>query len=279
MDAGGSRQAPVEASSAPSAARALHVRGPMRSIVLCFAALASLVVSACGGQTVGIDPFGPSSPGTRSSSDAGSGSDPTPGADGGPATPVTTDAGIKVPTVADASTGVSCTTSADCSGGAQCAWPVTEDVCIAFNPAGTCVMPHESPCQLEESETGCGCDGTDVQWTTGCVGLPTGWAPVGIAHYGSCADAGTDAGQTVCQSDGDCLSPAGMPALLCGFPVHGGCGATGTCVPEMSVTGDCNMVPMPACACDGTRVLIECGATFTTKPVAHRGACDGDGGL
>jgi len=97
--------------------------------------------------------------------------------------------------------------------GQECAWPVTEDVCIAFNPAGSCVTPLALACNAVEEVTGCGCNGQNVTWSSGCVGLPSGWAPIGLAHAGACeapvpptpVDAsGPTPIVTECQTGSDC---------------------------------------------------------------------------
>ena len=163
-------------------------------------AVLSCAAAACGGLTVGVDP-------ERTATDAGPGPHPTGEPDSGSLPP------SSPPSSVDASTGVSCTTSAACSDGQECAWPVTEDVCIAFNPAGSCVTPLALACNAVEEVTGCGCNGQNVTWSSGCVGLPSGWAPIGLAHAGACeapvpptpVDAsGPTPIVTECQTGSDC---------------------------------------------------------------------------
>jgi hypothetical protein len=230
----------------------------------------AFAASACGGATVGIGPGIPD--------DAG-GHPPDQGDGGTP--PVGVDAGG--PTSHDAASGPSCMKDVDCTGGQKCAWPTSEDTCDSLLPvSGTCVTPLDEPCGAEELVTGCGCGDHDVQWTTGCVGLPQGWAPVGLQHAGPCAGGGpgADAGPTMgdsgsttsCETSADCA-----PGLQCGFGLHAGCGAVGQCLP-MSDFPLCNCIGAPYCGCDGTDLDVSCCTTYVNQPVQHEGACGGEDG-
>jgi hypothetical protein len=259
-----------------------------RIVFASFPFVAFALTSACGGATLsgGLYQDGGSSgdDGGATHEDAGTHvppGTPTPGRDGGT-------------TLKDASTGVSCLTSSDCSTGEECAWPTSEDYCVAFNPAGTCVKPVVEPCQVIIQETGCGCDGVNVTWTSGCSGLPMGYAPQGLLHAGACTDGGAvppvdDAGDppplddggtrdtdastgTPCASNNDC--PVGQQ---CGYEKALMCSATAQCEPAEDF-GLCNC-EMPACFCDGTTGGVPCCGTYSPKPLAPAGSCATDGGF
>ena len=202
---------------------------PFRPLpVLVFAVLSS-AAAACGGQTVGINPEGPPASDDAGADAAPHPTHPTGEPDSGVLPPISPPSGV------DASRGVSCTSSADCSGGQQCAWPVSEDICTAFNPAGSCVTPVDLPCGAVQEITGCGCNGQNVTWSSGCSGLPSGWAPAGLAHAGACeggptpispqCTTGSDcgAGEICLNTDplqvpsGNCVAnPCGSEPLSCG---------------------------------------------------------------
>ena len=84
---------------------------------------------------------------------------------------------------------------------------------------------------------------------------------------------GTDASdggtRTGCTSDSECGSNE-----TCGFLASDACQATGQCV---ATSGGVCESEVLGCACDGTEVAIGCDH-YASKPVAHTGACKGDGG-
>jgi hypothetical protein len=243
------------------------------SIVLATFSLAfATAATACGGITLDV-PSGPPHDDGGPVAPEDAGGEPPVGPDSGSPTPPPKDDGGS--TMSDASAGAPCNSGADCGPGETCEWPVSEDYCIAFNPAGTC-MPLGPLCNsIPQTGTGCGCDGVTVTWEYGCNGLPAGYTPQGIAHPGPCADAGVDASAPVaCSSNDDC--PSGEQ---CAYAVDAGCGATAECVPP-SAFGLCNC-EMEACGCNGTTEIISCCGSYASARIASTGqACAGaDGGL
>jgi hypothetical protein len=218
-----------------------------------FRALALPVLSflafACGGRAASVGPLPPSpcDPGAKAC-----------------------DAGAPQPDVATPphDAGGGCTSTAECTGGTECVFPVD----LACSAQGVCLLPSNEPCGAESPMKGCGCDGSEVDWVTGCVGLPTGYAPAPIVHLGACSDAGTGA---ACTTDSDCtqLQPD-PPPFVCAFPIGGGCSAQGQCMPSGPL---CDPSTPVACACDGTTVAYgECTGYpdgYAAKPIAYTGAC------
>lgn len=247
-----------------------------RIVLLPFSLLTILAV-ACGG----VVPSGIDGPAL----DAGPVTQPPSEGDAGqPVTPVgpTPDGGS--PTHApDATTVSACSSTADCQSGQACAWTVGPDWCAALDAIGTCVTLLDLPCGAEITEEGCGCDGTDVMWSSGCSGLPSGYSPEPLAHKGACAsnpppveDAGSEDAPVSagCSSKADCAS-----GEQCGFPV-GDCSGVAVCLPSQDFGGLCNSIEI-ACSCAGVNVGLGCDATASpTTPIAFIGECsDSDGGL
>jgi len=283
MEVGGDRQAPDMTSSRVVFGSFRFL--PFRSLALALAA--AVVAPACGGVT--LVPLGNPEPIVD---DAGT-PVPDPSADGGK----------------DAAMGPSCLSTADCAVGETCAWVTSADWCTAFNPAGTCVRPIVSGCQLIEEAIGCGCNRENVTWETGCVGLPHGYAPVGLAHAGPCEGVPTiDAGPpfVIDASEPDAELPftpdastfdAGQPVTVdaavsctpgeqgpcgageeCGYP-FGACGLPARCLPAEE-WGFCDSIES-ACTCAGTTIAVPGCARAASVPVAFApGSCgDSDGGF
>jgi hypothetical protein len=78
---------------------------------------------------------------------------------------------------------VTCTTDEQCPTGSRCGF-YESDACGA---TGMCeVVSAASESCSAQDVVGCGCDGADVTWQSGCSGLPEGSAPAPISHMGSC---------------------------------------------------------------------------------------------
>ncbi len=242
---------------------------------------ASFPLAACGG----IAPTGVTGP--TPANDAGTpvGDDATPPPSGpwldaaSPTPPVGKDAG----TFDSGSTGVPCTTDTDCKQGEECAWTVGPNWCTAFNPDGVCVKLVDLGCGVETSASGCTCAGTTVMWSSGCSGLPTGYAPEPLAHGGACGtptpvvDAGGPPEPDASASEG-CLSSADCaPGQECGYLV-GDCDGPAQCLPTLDFGLMCNSVEI-ACSCNGTTTGLGCDAKASSTPVSYLGECGtGDGG-
>jgi len=248
-------------------------------------ALASLLVTAaCGGETLsGGSAEGP----PPVTDDAGPGRT-TPQPDPGtPTTPVVRDAGAEgldatpssPPVVVDAGAGApidaamsaECMSDNDCAIGSVCLWPTSENICEAFNPAGSCT-PLGPPCNMVTMVgVGCSCDGTTVTWQWGCNGVPNGYAPDGLAHAGPCADASApttpDASAPVsCTSSADCLV-----GEECGYPI-GDCSAIAACLPSQAFSKNCNSATA-LCGCNGMTVFSGCDAMAAIVPTSSYGLC------
>jgi hypothetical protein len=113
------------------------------------------------------------------------------------------------------------------------------------------------------------------------------------------ADAASDAGSSFdatstpdsarpCWELGNCPNPseAGAPCstdsdcpedLYCGFEVHGGCSAPGSCRPRIPGGVGCGAPPERyVCDCQGkTLDAPVCTWPYSTVPSNHVGACDG----
>ncbi len=191
------------------------------------------------------------------------------GADPDGGTPGTGDSGLKPGSGSDAGARAeggagACKSDADCPSVAHCGYRIG-DGCSA---EAQCVYETQMPCT--PLGVSCACDGTDFD--VDCAVFPQGYAQKPIAHAGSCADAGGDAGLP-CIRDADCAS-----GFLCGYAAASGCTATGTCVAQEG--GFCNAI-VPGCACDGTSFNTICGGLpsgYVSKPMAYEGACSDAGG-
>lgn len=234
-----------------------------------FILIASTILgaAACGGRTTLLVSRGGGATVSATGGAPGQGSGGAPGQGAGGSAPAATTSATGGMPAADAggtggtggdSGAQGCTQDGDCAQGQECSYAIAQG-CAA---QGTCVdRPPLSKCITAFQETGCGCDGQDVHWTYECAASePTGYAPAPIAHLGSCATSG-------CTTSSDC--GAGQ---VCGFPVDGGCGAMGQCVPVADVMPICNSNEQ-GCTCAGQTVLIACGAPDWTVPLAHTGGC------
>ena len=234
-------------------------------------ALIPLLAAACGGTTINIETTPADAGKAPIAQDSGVGVPPV-GVDAGPVGPSPFDAGpVQLDAggpMFDAGAAAVCMTNSDCAAGEQCLWPTSLDVCIAFNPLGSC-LPIGPLCNsLPRTSIGCGCYGKDVTWQWGCNGVPQGYAPFGIAHDGSCADGGQ---AVACTTDADCAA-----GEQCGYAISLACGATPICGPTCAA--DCAF-NKPECACDGTTTFVDCCGMYSSKPVAYAGVCNPDGGL
>jgi hypothetical protein len=83
-------------------------------------------------------------------------------------------------------------------------------------------------------------------------------------------------GTTPCVATKDCDSLDSPTAqFVCGYPVGGGCSATGKCVTAGPL---CNMVTQVVCACDNQSIGYgECSGYptgYAGAPVAYQGQCE-----
>jgi hypothetical protein len=258
----------------------------MRPLQIVFPAF-PLFLAACGGVTLSgglTDPSDDDGGATHHGQGSG-GSDEagtTPGSAGGSAT--------------------TCSSAGDCPAGDICVWPADQDSCDTLVPAKICVPLGSPPtCDAIGIATGCGCNGQEVRWTTGCVNGPSAHPSVPIAHVGACEDGGArpieptiDAGEPsedgeapttdasaadavgggACTSNGDCAE-----GYQCGYLISEGCGATAQCLPGED-WGYCDSIAA-ACACTGQTIALTGCAQAASQPIEmYPGSCPGsDGGF
>lgn len=124
---------------------------------------------------------------------------------------------------------------------------------------------------------------------TGSTASGSGSSATGASGSASGATSGAttgagDGGPQRCKTTSDCPSPATpfASSVTCEYAIDGGCSAVGTCVTSID-TGPgpvCNMLSY-GCGCDGTDVYLGCDTSSSlaaTKPIAHLGRCESDGG-